>query len=49
MFGGFRSTGTQRGREDGIEDSRGTIQRMWSERRGESKKSNSKKEAKWEK
>lgn len=26
MFGGFRSPGTPRGREDGIEDSGGTIQ-----------------------
>lgn len=35
MLGGFRSPGTQRRREGGIDDSRGT---MWSERREGCKK-----------
>lgn len=34
MLGGFRSPGTQRGREGGIDDCRGTEQRTWSERTG---------------
>lgn len=38
MLGGFRSPGTQRGREGGIHDGWGAKPRTWSERRGEFKK-----------
>lgn len=41
MLGGFRSPGTQSGRvkrEGGMDDSRGTMQIKWSERRGRCKK-----------
>lgn len=38
MLGGFRSPGTQRGREGGRDNSRGIMQITLSERRGTHKK-----------